>query len=211
VLAYARAADPVGVACWRYSSGPSARIVLQDGGSTPDRCVRCNAPARGYLKRMKFAEKVDSSFSPGNSHPAVDRICGAVFVADVATKLATRKSGVVHLAVCPACRRRASIAWRCALPLALVGVAAILGASMAAANGGPNHLAWSLAGAMAGAALIVVAIWWAVRDSHLLQFLGIVNGELWFKPNGVEFFSSLPPHPATARDGRANERPFTAE
>lgn len=196
LLSYARPADPVGVACWRYSSGPSARIVIPDGGSTPDRCVRCNAPARGYRKQMKFAERVDSGF-PGMDatyHPA-DLVVAAVFVADVATKLATRKSGVVHLAVCPACRRRATIAWRCALPLALLGVAAILWASMTFGNVGRHSLAWGLAGCIGGAALIVTAIWWAVRDSHLLQFLGIVNGELWFKPNGTAFFSSLPLHP----------------
>lgn len=198
VLSYARPADPVGVVCWRHGAGKDARIVIPDGGSTPDRCVRCNAPARGYRKRVKAYEPMKSDsggagFGPDAGAAAIAE--GIIASVDLAIGLATRRSGVVHLAVCPACRRKATIAWRGALPLAFVALGAILAGSMSFASSHPHALAWGLTGTIGGAAVLIAAIWWAVAASHLLQIERVVGRELWFKPNGRAFLESLPERP----------------
>jgi len=185
----------VGNVCWREGSGKQARIVMLKGASTPDRCVRCNAAAHGYRKRMKFYETVsEGTPSWAAFTTAAAATVGAGAAASLAVQLTTRQSAIVHLAVCPECRRKARIAWSGALPLGLLALAAVLAGSLSFAPMHPNARAITLGliGTIGGAALLVASVCWAVSWSHLIQCEQLAGGTLWFKPNGRAFVDSLP-------------------
>jgi hypothetical protein len=187
--------DPIADTCWRSGSGDEVMIVMSDGGSTPDRCVCCNAPARGYRRRLRVAEQLPND-TDGSDSGLVALLWLVVFVFE----LFRRKSGVVHLAVCPNCLRRTQRAKWVAGGLALAGVATIVGGGAALGIDAKAHSGLGVTGILVGTTLLFVALAWAVIGTRLLELKHVIGGELWFKPSNRGFVESLPERPDEPED-----------
>lgn len=171
------------------SAGGFARnglLVIQDGATLPDRCIKCNAPAEGGRLKKRLAYNLDNS-GPGAARliPFVGRF---VRLAWVIRQIMTRQHVTVSFCVCSKHRT-----------MRLVGMIALAVALPAGAllvvNAAPkNDTALILTGV---AVMAVGAILGATMTKLLSVASGLHNGaEL--RGAGKAFLASMP-QPGTRR------------
>jgi hypothetical protein len=115
-------------------------VVVEDGGTLPPRCIRCNAPVQGAPIRYTF---VDSAVG-GQPHSALTGII----------HLWTRRTGVAYVSLCRAHRhRRQMIQWAGAL-LIFSAAAIAAYANIALAKMSPGWIVAAVGAALAGSLLL---------------------------------------------------------
>ena len=194
--------------CRRVVKGNDEWLVMQDGGSTPDRCICCNEPAGGYLQRVKYPEpRNDSTVRRAGNFGQITGLL-VLFVAVVQLfvtigHVATRRTWVVHFAVCENCRKRARRdRWlatvAAALGTALIAVAVALILSRLSTERWASLA--TLAGGAIGVGLLIVAAL-TVSLTYLPELDRIAQEQIWFKQVEKKFLDSLP---IVEPQGRAN-------
>lgn len=199
-------ASASGGSCRRVVSGKKQWLLIRDGGSTPDRCVDCNAPADGYRKRCKWAE--GTSTGGGGGDGIIGTILLVLELVALVAHLSTRKSGHVFFAMCPKCRRRRRrLAWLAGL-LCLVGavglVMCIVEATRSVWHGASWHR-YAVHGIIASAVILGTSLAVALSASFQPGLDRISGKELWFKHVGRKFMDSLPATEEHSTKGKSRE------
>jgi hypothetical protein len=163
-------------------------LVMSNGAATPERCVKCNAPAEGFWVSKKFSPQTNS---PGAGGGGLVALIALVFLI---IELSKRKSLTVRLAVCPACRaKRKRAMWMSAL-LATAGLV-IVGVATAMLMDDGRRTAPSQAVVigllLAGLAGFFGALVWLGTAVQVLQYHKMDDQNIWLKGAGKAFLESL--------------------
>lgn len=173
--------------CWRVEE---THLMLPDGGSTPDRCVKCNAPALGFRLTKKFA--APPPVGAGTGVLAIFRLFALI------TFLSTRETAQIHFALCPAHRaRRTKWIWIARGAAGLGVVLLIAGGFVIASSGSPPHFNetrcwWGIGVVVPGILLVTGGIIWADEVAQTLGFEANQQGMVLLKGAGQAFLQSLP-------------------
>ncbi len=139
----------------------------------PDRCIKCNAPARGIRMKKKFYW-----------HPPAFYllICAGILIYAIVAMI-VRKSSTIHMGICGEHKRRRrrsiAIAW------SAVGISLILVIASAAAEIGGL--------ALLGLLLFLGAIIFGIVTTQLVVPTRINNqGVIWLKGIPLEYLEGLP-------------------
>lgn len=165
---------------WAWQEGPL--LVVRKGAWLPHHCVKCGAPAEGPpVKRTLYWHEpwVYLLILPGLLIYAIVAIC-------------LRKSGTVHLALCPAHRARRAWMLAAAWLLGLGGPALMIFAAYSAPTGGrgsssdPTLLLLLLGLILLVAGLVVGALSPPVRPKRIDDYF------MWLNGAGPAFLAHLP-------------------
>lgn len=196
--------------CRRVVKGNDEWLVMQDGGSTPDRCICCNEPAGGYLQRVKYPEPPSGSDSTVRRVGSFGHVFGVFLILVAVVQMivtlghvVTRRTWVVHFAVCEKCRRRARRDRWLAVVAAILGLALMAGAiflsrKFTERSASPAELACGAIGL-----LLLIVAWLTASLTHLPELDRIAQEQIWFKQVEKKFLESLP---MLEPPGRANAR-----
>jgi hypothetical protein len=167
-----------------YARGPF--LVIQDGATLPDRCIKCNAPAESGRMTKRLAYNLDNS-GPGAARfiPVVGRF---VRLAWVIKQIATRQRVTVSFCVCPkhrALRMIGMIALAVGLPAGIVLVA------MGAPKSDQSLI-------ITGVIVMAVGVIVGSTTTNLLRVHAGLNNGAELRGAGRAFLASMP-SPGTSR------------
>jgi len=177
VLAYATPLAHQGAGVWREGN----KLVVTKEIHLPDRCVKCNAPANGWVIRKTLYWHSPLLY-------ILIFFPGILIYAIVA--LVVRQNAKVTAALCPVHRRKRWTTILIAWLVALLGVAAVaLGISLAADS---DTEGVGVIGIVIGFLLIVgagiYAVWSAVLSPTKMQ-----GNHAWLKGAGNDYLATFPP------------------
>jgi hypothetical protein len=170
-------------------------LVMRIGTRTPDRCVYCNTDAGGFRVTRKYAEQVTSTTTVAGAD-WVSGILALFSLLLVIAELAARKTGRVHLALCPRHRRirrrRTIMGW-----MLMVGA---LGLMIGGTVIGIIKSDWdsttrwttALLGGVPGLILFFVGVAIVARAQTVLSAKKISKSHLWLERAGEGFLATLP-------------------
>jgi hypothetical protein len=189
-------AEPAGPEgnCWTDGK----HLVILAETRTPDRCVRCNAPAGGYLKRTKFSEQVGSTTSTRSGGGIFGAIMMLITVIVLIVEMATRKSAFVHLAYCPRHRRTSK-----AVPIGVVMMVLGLGVMVCGIvrvsgpypTATPSEQAINIAMLIVGGIGCVVGVVMVAMLRNGVDCVRLEGNRVYLKRVCREFLDGLPPGP----------------
>jgi hypothetical protein len=192
---------PGEITCWRDDAdAKKPALVVLIGASTPDRCVKCNAPANGYTFSQTFAEEVRSTGGGSNA------VAVAADVAIAVSQLARRKKGLARIALCPEHRRRRTRSGIIGGCLTFVGIG-FVGPSfyyLLNHNAPQSSLITAIAFIAAAFLVMFIGIFWIALGTVPVRFVKIIDQHMWLKGAGLPFLASLPSYEAPA--ARATSR-----
>ncbi|HUR53112.1 MAG TPA: hypothetical protein VMZ71_03200 [Gemmataceae bacterium] len=180
VLQYASPSAYAVVAVWRDAGG----LVMAKGAVGPDRCVKCNAPAEGYLLTRKLSWHPPLLFFlilfPGLLIYAIVALC-------------VQKKGQVTVGVCPVHRRararNALIAWGSALLGAGLFTAALV---VNANTRWPDDSTFAVVGIVAGLLLLAFGAFYGVVAVPIVTARKIDDRYVYLNRAGRAFLDTLP-------------------
>jgi hypothetical protein len=175
--------------CWAEET----YLVMQADAATPDRCVRCNAPALGFRLPRTFKEPTRQAGSGGTT--IIDGIVAIIELLALIIHVSTRKSATVHLALCPKHVERRRMVVRVGWGLAigggvLVAVSILLIALGLEAHG--NALLAALIVLVIGLVSLISGIILAGHAGSVLEVHKIDGQRVWLMRAGARFLASLP-------------------
>jgi hypothetical protein len=155
-------------------------LILREGTATPDRCVRCNAPAGGFLISRTF-------------RPPLMAEGGLFYPLLIVAQLVTRRSMEVRLALCSACRaRRARSMSRAAVVIAASSILIALGVlRLATADPGSAAPQLGLILVLLGFVALVLSVRSRSGARNVLRFHAMGGEQLALKGAGKAFLASL--------------------
>jgi hypothetical protein len=161
---------------------------MSNGAATPERCVKCNAPAEGFWLTRKFSPQANS---PGAGGGGLVALVALVFLIN---ELSKRKSLTVRLAVCPGCRAKRRRATAMAAVLA-VGALVIVGLAMTmlmdqGRRVAPNQVV-VIGQLVTGLVGFFGALIWLGAAVQVLQYHKMDDQNVWLKGAGKAFLTSL--------------------
>jgi hypothetical protein len=163
-------------------------LVMRSGAATPERCVKCNAPAEGFWLTRNFSPQTNS---PGAGGGGLIALVALVFLI---IELSKRKSLAVRLAVCPACRAKRKRAMWMSAGLAAAGPV-IVGVATAMLMDEGRRVAPSQAVVIgvlvAGLVGFFGAVVWLGTAVQVLQYHKMDDQNVWLKGAGKAFLGSL--------------------
>jgi hypothetical protein len=168
-----------------YARGPF--LVVQDGATLPDRCIKCNAPAEGGRVTKRLAYNLDNS-GPGSARfiPFVGRF---VRLAWVIKQMATRQHLTVSFCVCPKHRTMRMIG--------MITLAIGLPAGIAlVAMGAPKSDQWLI---ITGVIVMAVGEILGSTTTSLLSVHAGLNNGAEVRGAGRAFLASMPSPGASRR------------
>jgi hypothetical protein len=177
VLQYAAPVSPAFMgACW--SSGN--RLVMLNDAATPDRCIKCNAPANGYCWSKKLYWH----------HPALSLLAIVGLLPYALVAMCVRQSAFVRIALCPVHRRKRR--W------AILGLIVTIFGGIAMMGGGIDLLSLPQSNHVLGG--VVLALSFVVFIGGLVMLMRfnpvrprkMENGYVWLSGANQTFLETLP-------------------
>lgn len=159
-------------AVWREEK----KLVVGHGAALPDRCVKCNAPAQGYRRRMRLTWL----------HPAyLLLLFTGVLLYAIAAAVAS-KTAEVDIGLCPKHRRQRWQAIAGGWTLGLLG--ALLLPALAI-----TFQVWWLAAV--GGGMVLVGMFGGILVARQVAPSRIDDGRVWLTGAGREYLGELPEGP----------------
>ena len=178
--------------CWQEEK----YLVIRDLGATPDRCVKCNAPADGFWVRKKFSSQSSGAGVRGGSD-IFSAILALIGLFIFMIEFAARKSVHVRIALCKSHRERRRRQSCVAIGVMLLGFAIGAGGMTIIIKQphSTNPDGWvGIPIFLVGVVVFIGGIIWASLVRQVLGYHAVRDQKVWLKWAGKPFLDSLRKH-----------------